>query len=295
MAAMSGMKCAGWAFAVLMAACARSAAQAAPLRIVAAERVYGDVASQIGGDRVSVVSILTNPAQDPHLFEVTPSTARAVSAARLVVLNGASYDPWMDRLLVAARAADRHVIVAASLAGLAPGADPHIWYDPAVMSAVAQAITRDLVAADPQDEAGFEHRLEDFRRTLEPARDAIRRFRATHTGIAVTATEPVFAYMLAALGVDVRNRRFQIDVMNGTEPSAADVAAFETSLRSHQVRLLIYNSQVTDALTERMRGVAEASGIPVLGVPETEPAGMDYQHWIGTELRLVSDALSPTE
>jgi zinc/manganese transport system substrate-binding protein len=187
------------------------------------------------------------------------------------------------------------VIVAASLAGLAPGADPHIWYDPAVMSAVAQAITRDLVAADPQDEAGFEHRLEDFRRTLEPARDAIRRFRATHAGIAVTATEPVFAYMLAALGVDVRNRRFQIDVMNGTEPSAADVAAFETSLRSHQVRLLIYNSQVTDALTERMRGVAEASGIPVLGVPETEPAGTDYQHWIGTELRLVSDALSATE
>ncbi len=81
-----------------------SATQAAPIRIVAAENVYGDVARQIGGSSVEVTSILTNPSQDPHEFEASASTARQVADARIVIYNGADYDPWMPKLLAASRA-----------------------------------------------------------------------------------------------------------------------------------------------------------------------------------------------
>src|ERR1700693_913230 len=83
-----------------------SAAYADPIKIVAAENFYGDIARQIGGPDVAVTSILNNPDQDPHLFEVSPSVGRDVSAARVVIYNGIDYDPWMVKLLASARSAD---------------------------------------------------------------------------------------------------------------------------------------------------------------------------------------------
>src|SRR5271165_1881161 len=106
-----------------------------PVPVVAAENFYGDVAGQIGGPDVKVTSILSNPDQDPHLFEVSPSVARALSAARIVIYSGIDYDPWMAKLLAAARSADRRVIVVADLIGRKTGDNPHIWYDPATMLA----------------------------------------------------------------------------------------------------------------------------------------------------------------
>src|SRR4051794_15394800 len=98
---------------MLLPACMVAWPCAAAINIIAAENFYGDVARQIGGDSVSVTSILTNPGQDPHLFEVSPSVARLLSAAAIVVYNGADYDPWMARLLTVARSPDRKVIVVA--------------------------------------------------------------------------------------------------------------------------------------------------------------------------------------
>jgi zinc/manganese transport system substrate-binding protein len=91
-----------------------------PITIVAAENVYGEVAKDIGGPHVSVASILSNPNQDPHLFEADPSTARLVSRADIAIENGASYDQWMNRLLAASPNPHRTVIVAADSLGRKP-------------------------------------------------------------------------------------------------------------------------------------------------------------------------------
>ena len=72
------------------------------IAVVAAENFYGDIARQIGGDRVTVVSIMNSPDQDPHLFETTPGIVRQIANAQVVVFNGANYDPWMEKLLQAA-------------------------------------------------------------------------------------------------------------------------------------------------------------------------------------------------
>jgi zinc/manganese transport system substrate-binding protein len=276
-------------FAALLAAPA--AASAAPINVVAAENFYGDVAQQIGGTGVSVTSILSNPDQDPHLFEASPSVARAISAARIVIYSGIDYDPWVEKLLSAAKNSDRKTIVVAELAGKKTGDNPHIWYDVGTMLIFAKTLADDLGSADPAHRADYRQRLAQFQKSLAPIEAKIAALRSRLAGTDVTATEPVFGYMIEALGMKSRNPSFQLAVMNNTEPSASDVAAFEDDLKQHKVKLLIYNSQASDPIAEHMMKLAKASGIPVVGANETEPPGLTYQAWMQSELDAVDRAL----
>jgi zinc/manganese transport system substrate-binding protein len=269
-----------------------SIARADTIKVVAAENFYGDIAQQIGDANIAVTSILNNPNQDPHLFEVSPSVGRDVSAARIVIYNGINYDPWMEKLLAAARSANRRVIVVAELIGKKTGDNPHIWYDPATMLALAKAFSHALIAEDPAHETEYEHRLVRFRASIKPIQAKIDELHRRCAGMQVTATEPVFGYMFDALGMQVRDQGFQLAVMNNTEPSASGVAAFENDLKTHQVKLLIYNSQASDPIAARMQKIAGESGVPVVGAAETEPPGKDYQGWMMSELDAIDRALS---
>ena len=275
--------------AVLSPAWSQGARQ--PLAIVAAENFYGDIAQQIGGAGVRVTSVLSNPDQDPHLFEASPSVARNISAARIAIYSGLDYDAWMQKLLGAARSTDRTVIVVADLVGKKPGDNPHIWYDPATMLALAGRLADDLGNADPAHRADYQQRLAAFQQSVQPIQTRIAALRTRLAGTPVTATEPVFGYMFEALGMQVRDASFQLSVMNNTEPSASDVAAFETGLKTHQVKLLVYNSQASNPIAARMAKLAHASNIPVVGATETEPAGKKYQAWMMGELDAVDRAL----
>jgi zinc/manganese transport system substrate-binding protein len=277
--------------ALSLAVPARAQTARPPIDIVAAENFYGDVAGQIGGAQVHVTSILSNPNQDPHLFEASPSVARALSAARIAVYNGIDYDPWMAKLLGAVASAGRQTIVVADLVGRKTGDNPHIWYDPATMLACATAVAAALDADDPAHKAGYDQRLARFTASIAPIQARIAALRQRLAGTPVTATEPVFGYMFGALGMQVRNLGFQLAVMNGTEPSASDVAAFETDLCTHAVRLLVYNAQAADPIAQRMERLAKEAHVPVVGAAETEPPGKTYQAWMQAELDAVADAL----
>ena len=130
-------------------------AAGAPLTVVAAENVYGDVAAQVGGEDVSVTSILDRPNQDPHLFEASASVAKALTQARITIAEGGGYDPWMATLPAAAPAPGRTTIVVANLLGKRPDANPHLWYDPATMPAVAGALAAAMSAADSPHETAY--------------------------------------------------------------------------------------------------------------------------------------------
>src|SRR5471032_2157262 len=132
------------------------------LAVVTAENFYGDIARQIGGDAVEVASIMNNPDQDPHLFETTPGVVRQIADARVVIVNGADYDPWMEKLLAAAPRPGRIVVNAAKLTGKKAGDNPHLWYDPGTMPAVAKALAAALAAADPAHKTDYEARLATF-------------------------------------------------------------------------------------------------------------------------------------
>lgn len=263
-----------------------------PIQVIAAENFYGDLASQIGGDHVKVTSILANPDQDPHLFEASPSSARALADAAIVIYNGADYDPWMDKLLSASQAQGRTAIVAADLVGARTGDNPHLWYAPMTMPTVAKALADDLARRDPANAADYAANLGKFDASFAAATSGIADVKAKNEGTPVTATEPVFGYMAAAMGLKMLNEDFQVSVMNDTEPSARQVAAFEASLKTKQARILFYNSQVTDQTTEKLLAIAKEAGVQIIGVSETEPAGQTIQSWFSSQIQAVEAALS---
>lgn len=276
----------------LLALLAAAGVHAAPLAVVAAQSVYGDIVQQVGGADVAVVSILSNPAPDPHAFEASASTASRIARARLVVYNGAGYDAWIVRLLAASPSTARETIDVAALAGRKPGDNPHLWYDAGAMGALATALAERLSRLDPERRAQYAQRLTAFDRSLRPLQERIAALRGRYAGTVVTATEPIFGYMADALGLVMRNARFQLAVMNGTEPSARDVAAFERDLRSRAVKVLIVNRQTGNALTQRMRTLADQAGVPIVEVAETKPSDRTYQQWMLSQLDALERALA---
>ncbi|MBN9219853.1 MAG: zinc ABC transporter substrate-binding protein [Mesorhizobium sp.] len=262
------------------------------LNIVAAENFYGDLARQIGGSHVAVTSILSNPDDDPHLFETSPSTARTIADAKVIIYNGADYDPWMDKLLAASGKPDRTTIIAADLIGKKSGDNPHLWYNPATLPAVAKALAADLSKRDPTNAAHYNANLKIFQSSLEGIDKEISDVKKTYAGTEVTATEPVFGYMAEALGLKMLNYDFQVTVMNNAEPSPTQVAAFENSLKDGSAKILFYNSQVTDEATTKLLDLARQNKVTVIGVTETEPAGQTIQTWFSGQIYAVQKALA---
>ncbi|CAH2798941.1 MAG: Zinc ABC transporter, substrate-binding protein ZnuA [Candidatus Burkholderia crenata] len=285
------LSCAAFLSASFCGTATAQTASTGVVPVVAAENFYGDVVRQLGGNHVQVTSILSNPDEDPHLFEASPKTSRALQNAVLVVYNGADYDPWMDKLLSASKGKGRTTIVAVQLMGKKSGDNPHLWYDPATMPPVAKAVSQYLVQADPAHKADYDARLAKFLASVKPIDDKVAALKSQYKGVPVTATEPVFGYMSDAIGLDMRNNSFQLAAMNDTEPSATDIAAFEKDLRERRVHVLIYNSQATETLTKRMLKVAHDSHVPSVSVTETLPAGKTFQTWMTSQLDALSVAL----
>ncbi len=264
------------------------------IQAVGAENEYANVLSQIGGRYVSVSSILDNPNTDPHTFEASTSVAEEVSNAQLIVQNGVGYDSFMNKIESASPNPGRKIIVAQHVLGLPDSTpNPHLWYDPKTMPAVAKVMARDLSALDPSNDAYFQSRLNSFDASLQPWFAAIASFKTTYGGTPVAVTEPVADYLLQAMGARILTPFvFQADIMNGVDPSPEDVTLENGFFTKHQVKVFCYNQQVVDSLTSSIRQTALSSGIPVVGVYETMPTpGYDYQSWMMAELTAIRAAV----
>jgi zinc/manganese transport system substrate-binding protein len=262
---------------------------------VGAENEYADVISQVGGKYVQASAIMSNPNTDPHTFEASASVARTVSEAQLVVQNGVGYDTFMNTIENAAPNSARKVIVVQNLLGLpADTPNPHLWYKPSTMPAVANAIAADLEAIQPAHASYFKANAARFIASLIAWNTAIATFAAKYPNTPVATTEPVADYMLQAAGADnLTPFAFQADIMNGTDPSAQDVAIERSLFTQHKVKVFLYNQQVTDTLTESFITLAQQNGIPVVGVYETMPVpGFDYQSWMLTEVQDLQKAVA---
>lgn len=262
---------------------------------VGAENEYADVIQQVGGKYVQVSAIMSNPSTDPHTFEASASVGRLVNAARLVVQNGLGYDTFMDNIEKAVPDSGRHVIVVQKLLGLPDSTpNPHLWYDPATMPKVADAIAGALATIQPSHAAYFKAMAKTFTSSLQAWIDAMGSFKQHYPGTPVATTEPVADYLLQAVGADNKTPwAFQADVMNGTDPAAQDVAIERSLFTQHKVKAFLYNQQVTDSLTESFISLARANGIPVVGVYETMPEpGYHYQSWMLAEVRALQKAVT---
>jgi zinc/manganese transport system substrate-binding protein len=271
-----------------------SSASGSKIDAVGAENEYADVISQVGGRYVNVSAIMSNPNTDPHTFEASPQVAAEVSGAQLVVQNGLGYDEFMTKIEQNNAGAGRTVISVQNLLQLPDSTpNPHLWYKPSTMAAVAVTVAGDLESLDPSQASYFKANLAAFTSSLSTLNTAIAQLKAKFGGEAVATTEPVADYLLDAAGiVNATPFAFQADVMNGTDPSPQAVTAEQALFTGHKVKAFVYNQQVTDSLTESLLTLARQNGIPVVGVYETMPTpGYDYQKWMTAEVNALRNAL----
>jgi zinc/manganese transport system substrate-binding protein len=266
----------------------------ATINAVGAENEYANVIEQIGGKYVKVTAIESNPNTDPHTFEASASVAQAVSAASLLVENGVGYDTYMEKIESASPSSARKVINVQKLLGLPESTpNPHLWYKPETMPAVARALVSDLAALQPAHAAYFQANAKKFDESLKPWYAAITKFKAAYPNTPVATTEPVGDYMLEAAGTkNLTPFSLQADIMNGTDPAPQNVTLQNGLFSGYKVKVFVHNQQVTDSLTESFVQAAKRAGIPVVGVYETMPTpGYDYQSWMLAEVKALEKAV----
>ena len=281
--------------ALLLAACGGStAAKGGPLNVVAAENVYGNIASQIGGRHVSVTSILTNPNADPHLFEPGTATGLEVAKAKLVIQNGLGYDAFMTKIEDATPANGGFDLIVAAFLGIdGSDANPHLWYDLPRIDYIAYQIADALWHQDPAHKAAYRRGERRFVRSLRPLHREVAAIRTRFHGAPVAYTEPVPGYLVEAAGLDnLAPDSFTRPIEDGTEPSPSAVAAMNTLIAKHRIRVLLYNSQAVSPLTAQLRDAAQKAGIPVVPVTETLPPHLTFQQWQLRQARALAAALS---
>ncbi|MGO8863622.1 MAG: metal ABC transporter solute-binding protein, Zn/Mn family, partial [Acidimicrobiales bacterium] len=188
----------------------------------------------------------------------------------------------------------RKVIVVQHVLGLPDDTpNPHLWYNPKTMPAVAKMMAADLSELDPGEKAYFEQRLQSFDASLKSWFSAIATFKAKYAGTAVATTEPVADYLLTAMGMkNLTPFVFQADIMNGVDPAPEDITLENGFFTKHMVKVFCYNQQVVDSLTTSIRETAQSAGVPVVGVYETMPTpGYDYQSWMLAEVVAIQAAV----
>lgn len=263
------------------AADSRSDSSTGRVGVVAAENFWGNIAAQIGGSHVHVASIITDPNTDPHTYETNAQDAAELSSADLVIKNGLGYDDFIDKILATNTSSDRRVISVGEVLGVhAAGANPHVWYDTARLPVVAAKIADQLTAIDPAHKAVYQANARHFDGTLAPLLAVIAEIKQRYAGAPIAYTERVPGYLVQATGLHLATpASFSQALEDGNDPSPQDTAAFESAINHHWVRVLLYNSQVVDAQSDRIKQLAQSAGVPIVGVSETMPTGDTFQGW----------------
>ena len=270
-------------------------ASSGPVQVVAAENFWGSIAAQVGGSHVHVTSIIVDPNADPHSYEPTAADGRTVADAQYVIINGAGYDPWADKLLQANPVSGRKELNVGDFNGKHEGDNPHMWYNPDYVTAVANKIRDDLKALDPTDAAAFDQSAQAFLTTgLAHYHDLITAIKAKYSGVPVGATESIFSYLAPALGLNlVTPYSYLKAVSEGQDISAADQATVEQQINQKQIKVLIYNSQNTPNNIQALINRAMANHIPVATITETlTPATASFQDWQSAQLQGIQTALA---
>lgn len=256
---------------------------------------WGDIVSELGGDCAKVTTLLASSSVDPHDYEPSPSDAAAFKRARLVVINGADYDHWASDL-ARSSATSAPLISAAAVTSTPDGANPHLWYKPAAVTAVADAVSAELAKINPEAAGYFSERRKAFADTLQPYNSLIEKIKASATGKSYAATESVFDYQSEALGlVNKTPQGYRQASANESDPSPADIQAFQATLAARDVDVLIFNTQTEGSVAQQIRDAAEKSGVPVVDVTETVAPGQDtFVGWQDEQLTALAKALGVT-
>ncbi|MTV83130.1 metal ABC transporter solute-binding protein [Secundilactobacillus folii] len=256
------------------------------LNVVASLDFYGEAAKAVLGDKGTVTSIIDRPSIEPHEFEATTKTAKIVSNADVIVYNGLGYDTWMNRLS-ADNTGTTKVNVAQQLLGKHDGANEHVWYDMNTMPKLANKLAAEFAKRQPQNKAYFKANARRYIQSLKPLKKEIQKLRQNSRGQRVNVSEPVFDYALSAMGYKQNNNHYAQAVQNDTDPSPKDIKQMQADIRHHKIAFFVVNTQEISKMTTNLLHLAKQSGVPIVRVTESQPAGKNYESWMMSQFKEV--------
>lgn len=265
------------------------------VNIVAAESFWGSIASQLGGERVKVESIISRSGIDPHDYEPSPKDVAALAKADIVILNGLGYDEWASKALEANPSKSRSTLNVGTLVGLKKGDNPHRWYSPKDVDAVISKTTEILKTLDTKHAAYYDAQKADFISQKLARYNGLRaeisqRFSGSKIGSTESIMEPLVQDLKLQL---ITPTRYLSAVSEGRDPLPADVAEFERQIDTNQLSVFVFNKQNTTASVQKLVDKANAKNIPVVAVTETpDSATQHFQDWQSAQLQQLLDALS---
>jgi zinc/manganese transport system substrate-binding protein len=270
------------------------------ITIVASTNVWGDIAKSIGGDRVQVVSIIENFAQDPHSYEASARDQLAVNDADLIVANGGGYDPFIDAL---AKSAGNKDIVFAYLAEELAKEDgdhnhdhsdgnEHVWYDFHVVEDFANRLAAALAVLDSDYSSEYSDNLIDFQGEIEILEDRIAAVSGKYSGASFVASEPVANYLLLELGLeDLTPKSFSQAIEEELDVSPKDLLEIQKLLKAKAVDVFVVNPQTGSVQIDSLVALAKQNGIPVVELSELLPEGSRYYDWMDLNIANLEAAL----
>jgi zinc/manganese transport system substrate-binding protein len=299
-AGIRGMAALVVAMACVVAGCATTAPSptgraGTKITVVAAENFWGSIAAQLGGDHVTVTSIINSPSIDPHDYEPTPADGREIATARFVIANGIGYDPWAAKLVAANPNPQRTVLTVGDLVGRKDGDNPHRWYSPDDVQKVISRITADYQRIDPADADYFDRQKQNYEgRQLGQYTKLINDIKSKYAGTPIGASESIVTPLAAGLGLRMLTpESFLNAISEGSDPTAADKATTDNQITTKQIKVFVYNSQNSTPDVQRLVDEARTAGVPVVAVTETpDPGTVAFQDWQTNQLQDLETALA---
>ncbi|MDQ2880994.1 MAG: zinc ABC transporter substrate-binding protein [Actinomycetota bacterium] len=265
------------------------------IAVVAAENFWGSIAAQVGGEHVTVHSIIASPDTDPHDYEPTPADGRALATAQYVIANGVGYDPWVAKLVNANPAPARSVLTVGELVGVKEGGNPHRWYSPDDVHRVVEQIAADYERIDPTDAGYFDQRKQTYEtHGLAGYDQLIADIKSKYGATPIGASESIVTPLVEGLGLRLATPESFLDaVSEGTDPTAADKITVDQQIKTKQIKIFVFNRQNSTPDVAALVTAAKDHGIPVATVTETlVPATASFQDWQVGQLRGIEQALS---
>ena len=241
------------------------------LPVVASFSILGDMVAEVGGDRVSV-STLVGPDGDAHVYEPTPADAQTVAAAKVVFVNGLAFEGWLDRLIEASEykgpvvvattgitplemGEEHHAEGEAHVEGEAEakaeaedhghgGTDPHAWQSLANARLYVANIEAGLTAADPEGAEVYKANAAAYLAEIDTAEAEILAAIAALPADrrSVVTSHDAFGYFAAAYGMTFHAPE---GLSTEAEPSAADIATLITQMKAEAIPA-VFMENITD-------------------------------------------------
>lgn len=256
------------------------------ITIVASTDFYAEIAQTVVGNHGKATAIIKSANVSPEDYEPTTTVAKKVSGADIALANGLGYDSWLNKLAKTSQKTQL-IRIGENVLNEKAGINPHLWNNPDTMTKTAQYLADTLSKKDPTHKKDYQANAKKYIASLKPVTALINDLKKDAHNQSVAQTEPVFEYMLTALGYKVMDTDFSEAIEEGNDPSPATLTNLKSAITNHKIAFLVNNKQTTSATVSNLVSLAKENDVPVINVTETIPDGENYVTWKLSELKQI--------